>query len=342
MEKFIKIPKFMVLFCLYLILTWNFEFMISSILMHYEKENALILVIILIIFSVILIIFLKFPKLNLIKKIANNYLIKIPTCLYLLLSIIYSLFCFTIILRNWFYPKTPLIILLVFFTLIILLIHKNLNFIFYLGFFIGILFFIPNLLTIFCANNRNIAFLNLISFNFKKGEIIFVTLFPFLDLLMYLPFKKHLHKDFTKKDFIIVTILAGFSALLMMADNYLFLLPDTFEIFNQPALLKYRIYQLDPLGESLDFVILIDIVYLLIIKNSLYLYLLRVYQKAKFKSLTTLLLIISIFVCPYVLMKIDDYKPIHLVFGIILSVLIIVFYLILQIIARKENRNVKQ
>lgn len=329
----------MVLFCLYLILTWNFEFMGSSILMHYEKENALILVLIIIIFSSLLVAFLKIPTINLFKRISNHSFSNIIICLYLLLSIIYSLFNFLIILRNWFYLKTPLIILISLFVFVILIIHKKINFVFYLGFFLGIIFFIPSLLTVFCANNRNLSFLLLVNFNFKNFKIIFTCLFLLLDIIVFLPVNSFLNKKISQKDLVIVIILAGISVLLMMADNYLFLLPDTFEIFNQPALLKYRIYQLDPIGESLDFVILIDLIYLLIIKNSIFFYYLRIFQKAKFKSLITFLILLSIIICPYLLMMMNNYNLIYLIFGGILSLLVFIYYIILQFIFIKERKS---
>ncbi len=342
MNKFIKIPRFMVLFTLYLILTWSFEFMGSSLLMHYESVNSLVLVLLILIGTIILVGFLNIVPANLIKIINKNLVYRIITSLYLIISIIFSLFLLILTLDNWFYMKTPFFILLLLFVGVIFLIHQNLRFIFYLGFFLGILFLIPNILPFFCANGRNFDFLTFIDFKFSNFMIIFSCFYLLLDLLIYLPINIQLEKPISKQDLLIIVIFSGLSAFFMMADNYFFLLPDAFIFFKQPALLKYRIYQLDPIGESLDFLIIIDLIYLIIIKNSLSLFLFKSYQGIKKKQLSYLVLILLIIVGTIVLYYMDDYYLVCVIFSAILSVLMLAYYIILQIIYLRRKKNGKK
>lgn len=341
MDKFIKIPKFMVLFTLYLILTWNFEFIGSSILMYYENVNAPILLLIIILTTLLLIGILKFTNTNLLLKIKENRIYQITTSLYLIISIVFSLFVLTIIFRNWFYMKTPIYVLLFLFIGIIMIIHRNLRFIFYFGFYLGIIFLLLNFLPIFCANERNITFLNYIDFKFSKFWIIFSSLYILLDVLVYLPLNNHFSTPITKQDLLIMVIFSGISALLMMLDNYLFLLPDTFSFYSQPALLKYRIYQLDPIGESLDFLIIIDTIYLLIIKNSLSLFLIKNYQELKSKSINYLLIFSLLFITTYILIHMKNYHLVNIVLGIALSILILIYYIIISIIFWRSKKYEK-
>lgn len=342
MDKFTKIPKFMVFFILYLILTWNFEFIGSSLLMYYENYNAPLLVIIIIAISLLLISILKFSQSNLLIKIKEKSFFQIFTVLYLTLSIIFTLFTLLIVFRNWFYMKTPILLLLILFIGIIMLIHQNLRFISYFGFFIGILFFALNFLPIFCANDRNITFLTFVDGKFSNIWILFANLYLLLDILIYLPLNNHFSKPMTKKDLFILIVLAGFSAYIMMADNYLFLLPNAFSMYSHPALLKYQIYQLDPIGESLDFIIILDVIYLLIIKNSLSLFLIKNYQGIKSKSISYILLFILLLTSSYILFFMKNYLLVSLVMGISLSILILIYYIILTIISWKERKNGKQ
>lgn len=341
MDKFIKIPKFMVLFTLYLLLTWNFEFIGSSILMYYENVNAPILLLIIICVTLVLIGILKFSKVNLLLKIKENQVCQITTTLYLIISIIFSFFVLTIIFHNWFYTKTPIYILLLLFIGIIMLIHRNLRFIFYFGFYLGIIFLFFNFLPIFCANERTITFLNYIDFKFSKFWVIFASSYILLDVLVYLPLNNHFSNPIVKKDLLIVTICSGISALLMMFDNYLFLLPNTFSFYNQPALLKYRIYQLDPIGESLDFLIIIDVIYLLIIKNSLSLFLIKNYQELKSKSINYILILSLFFIATYVLIYMKSYRIVTIVIGVVLSILILIYYIFLSIIFWRSRKYEK-
>lgn len=341
MDKFVKIPKFMALFTFYLILSWSFEFMGSSFLMHYENNNALLYTIVLIVVSLFLIIILKLNCQNLLKKIHRIVIFQIISSLYLLISIVLSFFLLITILKNWFYSNTPFFILIILFLLVNLLIHHNLRFVFYLGFFLGLVFFIPNILPIFCTNGRNFSFITFINFRFTNFWVILSIFYLFLDILIYYPLNIQFTKPIKKIDLLLVVLLAGISALLMMADNYLFLLPNIFTSFNQPGLLKYRIYQLDPLGESLDFLLIIDLVYLLTIKNSLSLFLIRTYQGFKKNQISYWLLIIILIVFPLILLNINHFYLVIAALSSILSGLMLIYYLLLYIISIKEAKNEK-
>lgn len=316
------------------------EIIYSSILIHYNYQSAYWIPILLFIVIALLILLLPIKPVNIFTKINKNFFIKMVASLYVILFIIYTFSISSILLNNWFYFKTPLLVLILIFTITIIFLSKSPHILFYFAFFSGILVLLINFVPIFATTNRTFSLILPLKFRFENIYMIFSGIFILLDSILFLPMNNILKKPVNKFQIILTIFLGSLMWTGLIIDNYFFVMPEALKDSLSSGLMKYKIYTISIYMDNVDTILLINILYLLTMKCSIFLYLFRVYHKMKKNLLFILLTGICIAFFSYLIAISDaNATKFGVIVGSILSGLIIIYYIFLQFAYRKKVKH---
>lgn len=333
-----KIPRLFFLFSLFVMTFTGCEILASSLLIKYNHQCAYFIPFCLFGAILLFILFLPIKPLNIFSKINKNHFIKLILSLYIILFII-SIFGYcSLLLNEWFYYETPLYIFLFIFTLTILILGHSTTFNFYFAFFIGLLIFIFNLFPLFNTTHR--AFSTILPLNLKITDFLSIVscLFLVLDVLIFLPFNQNLKRPITKKHLIITMFCAMIFWTLLISDNYFFLFPDILKNTVNAGLVKYEIYTISLYIDNLESILLFNIFFIVIIKSSILINILRLIHGVNKNIVFSLSFGIIIIIFSHYLVRYNkNILQAGRIIGLILTGCMLIYYFFLQVIYRKKQ-----